>query len=99
MDPDEYKVSRLLPPLMRAACVDQSGVNVSVDCRLYFRCDPKTSQHKGEVKFLTYNTGQISHHDTLPLDSEDGMLWFLDRIGRLGFDLVREREAQDSDGT
>lgn len=81
---------------MERAMTQQKGANISVDCRLYFRLDPKDGQLKGEVAFIDRETGKLvaltaETKDTLPLDSEGGMLWFLERIGRQGFDFVRER--------
>ncbi len=101
MDEKEYKVSRLLPKLMARAVTEQKGANISVDCRLYFRLDPNDGQLKGEVAFLERPSGRLvkltsTSEDSLPLDSEGGMLWFLDKIGHHGFDLVRERAAKQS---
>lgn len=101
MDEDDYKVSRLLKPLMEKAVKEQKGANISVDCRLYFRWDPKDRQLKGEVAFLDYDTKKLikltsTSEDSLPLDGEEGMLWFMDRIGAYGFELVRRRIPDDT---
>ena len=101
MDEGEYKVSRLMPELMARAVTEQKGANISVDCRLYFRLDPNDGQLKGEVAFLERPSGKLvkltsTSEDSLPLDSEAGMLWCLDKIGRHGFALVREPGATQS---
>lgn len=96
MDPDDYKVSRLLKPLMEKAMREQTGANISVDCRLYFRHDPGDKKLKGEVAFLDYDTKQLvkitsTSEDSLVLDGEDAMYWFLERIAEHGFELVSKR--------
>lgn len=96
MDPDDYKVSRLLKPLMEKAMHEQKVANISVDCRLYFRWDPNEKQLKGEVAFLDYDTKKLvkirsTAEDSLVLDGEDAMYWFLERIGEYGFELVTKR--------
>jgi hypothetical protein len=96
MDEDEYKVSRLLRPLMELAVKEQKGANISVDCRLYFRFDPNDGRLKGEVAFIDRDGGKLvkltsTSADSLPLDSEDGMIWFLGKVRHQGLDFVRER--------
>jgi hypothetical protein len=47
--------------------------------------------HNGKLVKITSTTA-----DSLPLDSDRAMLWYLDKIGRQGFEFVRERRDASS---
>jgi hypothetical protein len=93
VDENDYKVSRLLPQLMDAATTEQKA-GISVDCRIYFRVKPDGSRW-GEVAFLGRDGKLVkltsTYEDSLPLDDEDAMRWYFDKIVKLGFERVRHR--------